>query len=136
MGSDKIVEKMVENVCNERDILFNLFIIYRFIIYRKLERIEKNIYDLKEKNKHSKSITSDIDQLFVLVSQIAICYKSILALPNNCFNLLVDEDIKMLVVDLKYTTLKIKSDIFPLGVNEIDKNKLLELIELLGEEKK
>ena len=42
----------------------------------------------------------------------------------------------MLVVDLKYTTLKIKSDIFPLGVNEINKNKLLELIELLGEEKK
>ena len=131
MGSDKFVEKMVEKVCNERDILFNLF-----IIYRKLERIGKNIYDLKEKNKHSKSITSDIDQLFVLVSQIAICYKSILALPNNCFNLLVDEDIKMLVVDLKYTTLKIKSDIFPLGVNEINKNKLLELIELLGEEKK
>ena len=121
-----MVEKMVEKVCNERDILFNLF-----IIYRKLERIEKNIYDLKEKNKHSKSITSDIDQLFVLVSQIAICYKSILALPNNCFNLLADEDIKMLVVDLKYTTLKIKSDIFPLGVNEINKNKLLELIELL-----
>ena len=131
MGSDKIVEKMVEKVCNERDILFNLF-----IIYRKLERIGKNIYDLKEKNKHSKSITSDIEQLFVLVSQITICYKSILALPNNCFNLLVDEDIKMLVVDLKYTTLKIKSDIFPLGVNEINKNKLLELIELLGEEKK
>lgn len=122
---------MVENVCNERDILFNLF-----IIYRKLERIEKNIYDLKEKNKHSKSITSDIDQLFVLVSQITICYKSILDLPNNCFNLLVDEDIKMLVVDLKYTTLKIKSDIFPLGVKEINKNKLLELIELLVEDKK
>ena len=122
---------MVEKVCNERDILFNLF-----IIYRKLERIEKNIYDLKEKNKHSKSITSDIDQLFVLVSQIAICYKSILALSNNYFNLLADEDIKMLVVDLKSTTLKIKSDIFPLGVNEINKNKLLELIELLGEEKK
>ena len=131
MGSDKFVEKMVEKVCNERDILFNLF-----IIYRKLERIGKNIYDLKEKNKHSKSIASDIEQLFVLVSQIAICYKSILALPNTCFNLLVDEDIKMLVVDLKYTTLKIKSDIFPLGVNEINKNKLLELIELLGEEKK
>ena len=131
MGSDKFVEKMVENVCNERDILFNLF-----IIYRKLERIEKNIYDLKEKNKHSKSIASDIEQLFVLVSQIIICYKSILALPNNCFNLLVDEDIKMLVVDLKSTTLKIKSDIFPLGVKEINKNKLLELIELLGEEKK
>ena len=131
MGSDKFVEKMVEKVCNERDILFNLF-----IIYRKLERIGKNIYDLKEKNKHSKSITSDIDQLFVLVSQIAICYKSILALPNNCFNLLADEDIKMLVVDLKSTTLKIKSDIFPLGVKEINKNKLLELIELLGEEKK
>ena len=131
MGSDKFVEKMVENVCNERDILFNLF-----IIYRKLERIEKNIYDLKEKNKHSKSITSDIDQLFVLVSQIAICYKSILALSNNYFNLLADEDIKMLVVDLKSTTLKIKSDIFPLGINEINKNKLLELIELLGEEKK
>ena len=132
MGSDKFVEKMVENVCNERDILFNLF-----IIYRKLERIEKNIYDLKEKNKHSKSITSDIDQLFVLVSQITICYKSLLnLLPNNCFNLLVDEDIKMLVVDLKSTTLKIKSDIFPLGVNEINKNKLLELIELLGEDKK
>ena len=131
MGSDKIVEKMVEKVCNERDILFNLF-----IIYRKLERIGKNIYDLKEKNKHSKSITSDIEQLFVLVSQITICYKSILALPNNCFNLLVDEDIKMLVVDLKYTTLKIKSDIFPLGVNEINKNKLLELIELLVEDKK
>ena len=131
MGSDKFVEKMVENVGNERDILFNLF-----IIYRKLERIEKNICDLKEKNKHSKSIASDIEQLFVLVSQITICYKSILALPNNCFNLLVDEDIKMLVVDLKYTTLKIKSDIFPLGVNEINKNKLLELIELLGEEKK
>ena len=131
MGSDKFVEKMVENVCNERDILFNLF-----IIYRKLERIEKNIYDLKEKNKHSKSITSDIDQLFVLVSQITICYKSILDLPNNCFNLLVDEDIKMLVVDLKYTTLKIKSDIFPLGINEINKNKLLELIELLVEDKK
>ena len=131
MGSDKFVEKMVENVCNERDILFNLF-----IIYRKLERIEKYIYDLKEKNKHSKSIASDIEQLFVLVSQITICYKSILDLPNNCFNLLVDEDIKMLVVDLKYTTLKIKSDIFPLGVNEINKNKLLELIELLDEEKK
>ena len=131
MGSDKFVEKMVEKVCNERDILFNLF-----IIYRKLERIEKNIYDLKEKNKHSKSITSDIDQLFVLVSQIAICYKSILALSNNYFNLLADEDIKMLVVDLKSTTLKIKRDIFPLGVNEINKNKLLELIELLGEEKK
>ena len=131
MGSDKIVEKRVENVCNERDILFNLF-----IIYRKLERIEKNIYDLKEKNKHSKSIASDIEQLFVLVSQITICYKSILDLPNTCFNLLVDEDIKMLVVDLKYTTLKIKSDIFPLGINEINKNKLLELIELLGEEKK
>ena len=131
MGSDKFVEKMVENVCNERDILFNLF-----IIYRKLERIEKNIYDLKEKNKHSKSIASDIEQLFVLVSQITICYKSILALSNNYFNLLADEDIKMLVVDLKYTTLKIKSDIFPLGVNEINKNKLLELIELLGEEKK
>ena len=136
MGSDKIVEKRVENVCNERDILFNLFIIYRFIIYRKLERIEKNIYDLKEKNKHNKSIASDIEQLFVLVSQITICYKSILNLPNNYFNLLVDEDIKMLVVDLKYTTLKIKSDIFPLGINEINKNKLLELIELLGEEKK
>ena len=131
MGSDKFVEKMVENVCNERDILFNLF-----IIYRKLERIEKNIYDLKEKNKHSKSIASDIEQLFVLVSQITICYKSILDLPNTCFNLLVDEDIKMLVVDLKYTTLKIKSDIFPLGVKEINKNKLLELIELLGEDKK
>ena len=71
-----------------------------------------------------------------MVSQIAICYKSILALPNNCFNLLADEDIKMLVVDLKSTTLKIKSDIFPLGVKEINKNKLLELIELLGEEKK
>ena len=94
MGSDKFVEKMVENVCNERDILFNLF-----IIYRKLERIEKNIYDLKEKNKHSKSITSDIDQLFVLVSQITICYKSLLnLLPNNCFNLLVDEDIKIVVI--------------------------------------
>ena len=131
MGSDKFVEKMVENVCNERDILFNLF-----IIYRKLEKKKKNIYDLKEKNKHSKSITSDIDQLFVLVSQIAICYKSILALPNNCFNLLADEDIKMLVVDLKSTTLKIKRGIFPLGVKEINKNKLLELIELLGEEKK
>ena len=126
-----MVEKMVEKVCNERDILFNLF-----IIYRKLERIGKNIYDLKEKNKHSKSIASDIDQLFVLVSQIAICYKSILALSNNYFNLLADEDIKMLVVDLKSTTLKIKSDIFPLGVKEINKNKLLELIELLGEEKK
>ena len=126
MGSDKIVEKMVEKVCNERDILFNLF-----IIYRKLERIGKNIYDLKEKNKHSKSIASDIDQLFVLVSQIAICYKSILALSNNYFNLLADEDIKMLVVDLKSTTLKIKSDIFPLGINEIDKNKLLELNEFL-----
>ena len=37
---------------------------------------------------------------------------------------------------LKSTTLKIKSDIFPLGVKEINKNKLLELIELLGEEKK
>ena len=123
MGSDKFVE----NVYNERDILFNLF-----IIYRKLEGIGKNIYDLKEKNKHSKSITSDIEQLFVLVSQITICYKSILDLPNTCFSLLVDEDIKMLVVDLKYTTLKIKSDIFPLGVKEINKNKLLELIELLG----
>ena len=132
MGSDKFVEKMVENVCNERDILFNLF-----IIYRKLERMEKCICDLKEKNTHRKSITSDIDQLFVLVSQITICYKSLLnLLPNNCFNLLADEDIKMLVVDLKSTTLKIKSDIFPLGVNEINKNKLLELIELLGEDKK
>ena len=122
-----MVEKMVENVCNERDVLFNLF-----ILYRKLERMEKCICDLKEKNKDRKSITSDIDQLFVLVSQITICYKSLLnLLPNNCFNLLVDEDIKMLVVDLKSTTLKIKSDIFPLGVKEINKNKLLELIELL-----
>ena len=127
-----MVEKMVENVCNERDVLFNLF-----ILYRKLERMEKCICDLKEKNKHRKSITSDIDQLFVLVSQITICYKSLLnLLPNNCFNLLVDEDIKMLVVDFKSTTLKIKRDIFPLGVNEINKNKLLELIELLDQEKK
>ena len=46
MGSDKFVEKMVEKVCNERDILFNLF-----IIYRKLERIEKNIYDYLYLNK-------------------------------------------------------------------------------------